>query len=219
MPIVKTVTTPNSAQAGYHKAYRLVIDMLANTAVVSTQSWVDEASYLSGKPLSWNWEVVVPLIDLTADVVNSAEKALTTNVTSPFMGGTLVVDGSASLDTYKAKKINKLKEACHAQIVAGFTSNTLGIDHHYPQAELDQTNMVGSVVASLIPGNPVGWTTYFWCRDNAGVWSFQPHTAAQIQQAGTDSKNSILFALSKNDKLGQQVLAATTIAEVDAIVW
>ena len=219
MPIAKTVATQNNATAGYHKAVKLSVDMLTITATVSVQSWVDEAAYLAVKPIAWNWEVAVPLVSLTADVVGSAENALTTNSTSPFLGGTIVADNSLTLDTYKAKKRNALKELCHAQIVSGFASSALGTAHNYPQAELDQTNMVGSVVSSLIPGIPANWTTYFWCQDSAGVWAFVSHTATQIQVAGQDSKTSILIALGKNDRLGQQVLAATTQSQVDAVVW
>ncbi|MEW9586350.1 hypothetical protein ABQJ48_33510 [Paraburkholderia sp. DGU8] len=45
------------------------------------------------------------------------------------------------------------------------------------------------------------------------------HTAAQIQQVGMDGKAAILACLTKNQQLGTQIDAATTVEAVQAITW
>lgn len=118
----------------------------------------------------------------------------------------------------QAAQINLLSAACQAQIVAGFTSAALGSPHTYPASSLDQQNLSSSVLASLMPNLPANWTTVFWCEAN-GQWAFAAHTAAQIQQVGQDGMAAVLAAKTKNQQLAAQVLAATTIAAVQAIVW
>lgn len=119
----------------------------------------------------------------------------------------------------KSAKIAELSAACQAQIYAGFQSSALGAAHTYPAKDKDQANLSGSVVASLLPGLPANWTTPFWCEDATGSWSFVQHTAAEIQQVGTDGKSAILAALQKNSTLAAQVMAAANVADVQAIVW
>jgi hypothetical protein len=124
-----------------------------------------------------------------------------------------------TLGQAQALKISDLSAACAAQIYAGFTSYALGAPHTYPAKDKDQANLSGSVVSSLLPGLPAGWTTPFWCEDGSGAWAFSAHTAAQIQQVGTDGKTTIVTALEKNATLAAQVMAATTVAAAQAVVW
>lgn len=119
----------------------------------------------------------------------------------------------------QSEQIAKLSAACQAQIYAGFQSSALGAVHNYPAKDKDQANLSASVVASLLPNLPAGWTTPFWCEDSTGAWSLAPHTAAQIQQVGSDGKAAIVAALEKNDSLANQVMAATDVPSVQAIVW
>lgn len=119
----------------------------------------------------------------------------------------------------QSEQIAKLSAACQAQIYAGFQSSSLGAAHTYPAKDKDQANLSGSVVASLLPNLPANWTTPFWCEDGNGTWAFVPHTAAQIQQVGSDAKSAIVAALEKNASLAAQVMAAADVAAVQAIVW
>lgn len=124
-----------------------------------------------------------------------------------------------SLDDIKAGQLAVLQAACDAEIAAGYTSSALGAAHLYPTKDADQLNMSASVVASLLPGIAAGWTTPFWCADGSGAWAMRDHTAAQIQQAGTDGKAMIQTAQVKLADLSVQVLAATDAAAVQAINW
>jgi hypothetical protein len=126
-----------------------------------------------------------------------------------------------SLAELKAAQITTLSAACQAQIYTGFTSSALGTAHTYPAKDKDQVNLSGSVVASLLPGLPPTWKTPFWCADSTGTWAFTDHTAAQIQQVGSDAKAAILEALTRNATLAAQVMdpATDTAGKVAVIVW
>ncbi len=109
--------------------------------------------------------------------------------------------------------------SCVSAMTGGFVSSALGSAHIYPSTLTDQHNLSGSVVASLLPNLPSGWTTSFWCMDSTGAWSFAPHTAAQIQQVGMDGKAWITAQQEKLASLNAQIEVATTVSEVTAIIW
>ena len=119
----------------------------------------------------------------------------------------------------KAAKLTALTAACAAEIVDGYQSSALGSDHTYPAKPTDQINMLGSVTASLLPGLAADWTTPFWCADATGTWSFQMHTAAQIQAAGADGKAAVATAQTKLATLSAQTSAAKAQSDLDAIAW
>ena len=124
-----------------------------------------------------------------------------------------------TLASAQSAQISALTASCAAAITSGYTSSALGSAHTYPSGATDQINMIGSVTASLLPGLASGWTTPFWCADSTGAWSFAPHTAAQIQQAGDDGKAWVVTCQTKLQTLSASVSAAKTLAAVQAIVW
>lgn len=124
-----------------------------------------------------------------------------------------------SLADAQAAQIGQNSAACQTAITAGFQSSALGDWHTYPAKVTDQQNLNASVVASLLPGIPATWVTPFWCEDENGSWAYVYHTAAQIQKVGQDAKGAILSNLTKNAQLQAQVMAATTVAEVQSINW
>jgi len=129
-----------------------------------------------------------------------------------------IISATALADA-KAKQSGIVSAACKAQIVGGFLSSALGAAHHYPAKSNDQQNLSASVLSSLLPGLPPDWVTPFWCADSADVWAFRLHTAAEIQQVGTDAKAAILAAMGKNEVLQALVAAASTIEQAQAVVW
>lgn len=125
----------------------------------------------------------------------------------------------AKLDALKALKTIELRGKCQAEIVGGFTSDALGALHTYPSTETDQRNLLGSVLAAILPGLPSDWTTPFWCADADGNWSFTDHTATQIQRVGTDAKAAVVDAQLKLDRLSAALAQADDKDEIYAIVW
>lgn len=125
----------------------------------------------------------------------------------------------ATLAGAKVAQIAAITGACHVAITAGFVSSALGAAHTYPAQMTDQQNLAASVLASLMPNLPSGWTTPFWCEDGSGSWLYANHTATQIQQVGQDGKTAIIVAIQKKAALVAQINAATTAAAVQAITW
>lgn len=126
---------------------------------------------------------------------------------------------SATLAEIQAQQIAVITQACAAAITGGFTSSALGAAHTYPSGLTDQANLAANVVSSLLPGLPSTWTTPQLCCDANGVWAYVAHTAAQIQQVGSDGKAAILASLTKKANLQAEIEAATTVSAVQAIVW
>ncbi|UTV56438.1 DUF4376 domain-containing protein [Burkholderia arboris] len=130
-----------------------------------------------------------------------------------------VVPAAELLAAAQTVQIAALTTACSNAITKGFVSSALGAVHTYPASITDQQNLTASVLASIYPGLAAGWTTPFWCADTAGAWAYAEHTAAQIQQVGQDGKTAILTALTKKQQLVDAVMAATTVADVQSVVW
>ena len=130
-----------------------------------------------------------------------------------------VVPASYKLATLQARQASALRASCAASITGGYPSAALGAPHSYPCNPIDQSNMIASVTASLLPGLAADWTTPFWCADASGGWVFHPHTAAQIQQAGQDGKAAVVAAQGRLAGLLAQVTAATTAEQVAAVIW
>ena len=124
-----------------------------------------------------------------------------------------------ALSKAQADQAAMLSATCQATIFAGLQSSALGSVHTYPCKPLDQSNMSASVLNSFYPNLPAGWTTPVWCMDTSNVWTYAPHTVTQMQQAGSDVKAAIVANLTKNDSLQKQVAAATTITQVQAVIW
>jgi hypothetical protein len=122
----------------------------------------------------------------------------------------------------KDTQVAAISAGCAAAIFAGFTSSALGAAYTYPFKTTDQQNLSDSVLASTLPGVTDTWTTPFWCADSTGAWAMRGHTAAQIQQVGTDAMTRKLACMAQNDTLAAQVNAITDptkTTDVQAIVW
>lgn len=127
----------------------------------------------------------------------------------------------ATLQLQQAQQaqIALIAQASNAAQTTGFSSSALGSAYTYPSGLQDQANLTACIVASLMPGNASTWTVLFWCTSSAGVSNFVAHTAAQIQKVGQDALTAIMTIKQKQLTLTQQILAATTIAAVQAVVW
>lgn len=130
-------------------------------------------------------------------------------------------DPEPDLATAQATQNALLRTACKLAIIGGggFASSALGAVHGYPTDPDSKENLIGSVLDSVVPGLPDGWTTPFWCADLSGKWALVDHTAAQIQEVGRDSKAAVVAAQQKYAGLLTQVAAATTVADVQAVAW
>lgn len=220
MSISKNVVAGSSVLLSFHNVINLAVDFKKNTAVATVNSYRNEQEYTEGVSISWQWPVSIPVASVVGhDLLGALEAYLITAEDSPFKDGVVVSDPAETFADKQARKVEQLKAACQASILAGFTSDALGDLHLYPAKPLDQANLVASVTAALLSDGIEGWETPFWCQDEAGAWAFVLHTSSQIKQVGLAGKASILAALSKNELLASQALAATTSEELDAVEW
>lgn len=123
------------------------------------------------------------------------------------------------LASARADRVSLLNLCCATAIYKGFQSDCLGAVHTYPATDTDQRNLIALVSASLLPNLPSTWAVPFWCADATGAWAMRQHTAAQIQKAGSDGQAAITALRLQNAKLAGEVMAATTVAAVQAITW
>lgn len=138
-----------------------------------------------------------------------------------------VYDGTAwappadtrQIEEIRAAKVAELSAACSGAIVGGFVSSALGAPHTYPSRGTDQTNLMGSVVASMLPGVGPDWSTPFWCADEVGEWAFRPHSAAEIQAVGADGKSSIVACQARLADLVALVGLAESAEDLTSIGW
>lgn len=138
-----------------------------------------------------------------------------------YLNGAVTLNQTLLLATARATQSQLVSASCQAAIVAGFSSPALGTAHTYPAKPTDQTNLAANVLSSLLPNLPTTWTTQQMCATQAvpPVWGYVAHTAAQIQQVGSDGKAAILAFLIKNANLQGQIQSASTVAAVQAVVW
>ncbi|WP_248767760.1 hypothetical protein [Pseudomonas sp. MWU12-2345] len=118
-------------------------------------------------------------------------------------------------------QVQLVDAACAAAIVSGFSCDALvsGTPYTYPSKITDQANLSSSVLASLLSGTGADWSTPFWCSDEAGVWAFRSHTAAQIQAVGLCGKAAISGFISRKIVLEGNIMAAASLEAVHAVVW
>lgn len=125
-----------------------------------------------------------------------------------------------SLSAAQAAQIASLSASCSTAITSGYTSSALGSSYLYPSDANSQMNMAASVIDSLYPGLASTWTTPFLVQNTStGAWSWENHTASQIQAAGAAGKAAVLALRQQLASLIAQVNAATTVSAVQAVVW
>lgn len=159
--------------------------------------------------------------------------ALAVDASTPVFGGQKgwsVVNGALVLvpptdaellAAAQSSQTGVIESTYQAQIDNGFTSSAMGTSYLYPGTAVDQANLTAVITASLIPTQPAGWTTVFWCAAAAtpAAWNYLPHTAAQIHQVGIDAMAYIMATKMRRAQRNAQIAAATTVAAVQAVVW
>lgn len=120
----------------------------------------------------------------------------------------------------KAEKVEEIKKACQNQIVGGFVSNAVGTEHKYPSEQIDQLNLSATVQRARLGADVSSELFYFLCQNmTTGEWGYVEHTAAQIEQVGTDAYNFILSARMKYSQLSSLIQSLETEAELNSITW
>lgn len=118
------------------------------------------------------------------------------------------------LELAKNKKLKELDDLCTSEILAGFISSALGVEHQYGFDRDDQDNLDGRM--TMIAGDPTYPDTFLWKTKDAGQLF---HTKTQFIKLCRDADTFKDSRIAKYWTLKPQVLNATTEDEVNAIIW
>jgi len=115
------------------------------------------------------------------------------------------------IDT-KSKAIANINTSCKNEIISGFISSALGVEHFYESEETDQLNLVGAVSSGI--AQP------FKCSgDNGQTWGYEIHTADQLKQLLQDGAVVKATHLQKANQLKDEIAGAATLEQLEAIAW
>lgn len=109
------------------------------------------------------------------------------------------------------RQIKVLYRACQALIVSGFTSSALGTTYNYSATATDQRNLI--LAAQSSKGGLLS------CADQTSTWARVLHTKAQAQQVLEDFVAMADAARTQLSTLEAQIANATTVADVQAVIW
>lgn len=207
--ILKNFTTPNGVAVGFHLLKKIEINMPFDTAKLSVYSYASEATYLAGSGLAWNTPLQMPLFQLQGELGSIAERWLTTDPASPFVGGSIVADRSGTLDTARTRAWARIKQARALAETADFACG--GVMY-----QADKDRIVGATQLALMAqaaGQPysIDWTL----SDNTHL----KLDAASMIAVGAALGSHVADAFAIGIYLRQQIATATSFEELDAIVW
>jgi len=131
-------------------------------------------------------------------------------------------------------KIKELSVLARLDVIAGFWSSALGTAHFYDSAEIDQVNLIGMVTqlretfekaktAAKLASQPepAEPSDYFSARilSTDIQKAYYPHTLSQLSSVMDDGKIFKMQVLQTFNNLKDQVLAKTSVVDVNAVVW
>jgi hypothetical protein len=122
-----------------------------------------------------------------------------------------ITEPTATLEQVKAAKIDFLNTECAKAIYAGFTSASTG--HFFIFDEEAQANFNQQSTLLLLKPDIV---EVQWKTENAGVITLTREQFIQVVEEAAQHKQT---QIARYWQLKEQVLAATTKEEVDAINW
>lgn len=123
-----------------------------------------------------------------------------------------ILTGSKNiLSIVQATQLQILSSACATQILSGFSSSALSAAYTYASTDVDQRNIVQS--AQSTKGGLLS------CQNATGVWQRVAHSQAQAQNVLEDFVAFRDAARTMLGTLAAQVNAATSVEQVQALVW
>lgn len=131
------------------------------------------------------------------------------------------------LQYLKQQHILELSEQCQVKIISGFTSNALGVTYLYDSEDVDQINLLGSLLTTAPTTEyPDGITTDYATRSvvmplmgNAvNPKIYRPHTHFQLRRVAYDGAVFKLTWLKRfNEKRDYINSSCNTVEEVLAV--
>lgn len=211
MPLLIDTRAPNNIQVGYHRITKAEIDFDRNTAVLLVPSHVDQSSAINGMTTAWEWRLNVSVSEFISEdpLMEVLERLLINDPGSPFSGGQIVPDQSNTLKAAKERAWTRVKLERSRAEGGNFT-----YDGGTYQA--DKVRITGAVQLALL-------------AKSAGVpysetWTLTDNTTRVLDADGVIAMGLALGTFvsgiyATGRALREQINAATTIEEADAIRW
>jgi hypothetical protein len=205
MSLSKTITVPNGTTLSYHKILKVEITNEGMTTIVG--SWPNEAIYLEGRPQIWTSYEKSEVDPATTLAIESKLLA-----TGTFSDASVITDGIDSLDNLKMKRWAYIKQS-RTDAIASPLTTPYGVFDCTPTARTSITDAVLMLQTLASMGTPT--TIDFTLADNSVVTL----NTSQMIEVGLMLGQKVQIAHSRARVLRLQGEAATTVAEVEAIVW
>ena len=208
MTFLAAKTHPNGATSAIHKIDRLEIVGDVVRAIVN--SYATDEMYSANIPMIiWQDTYLLPIESAT-----SAD-AWMIGLDGPFAGGTLRPDAAyvPSLEDAKNSKNNYINQSRLKANQSSFTfaDKQVAVD---PLSRSDIDAVLG--IVTLTNEMPIGWVGAWKTIDNSYV-AIPDKATWTLFYTAMVAQGSVNFAHSQD--LKTQLAAATTIEEVEAIVW
>jgi hypothetical protein len=233
MPIIKSTKAENGVPVAYHKATKLDINLNANTAFVTVQSYTDEDSAKAQLPIVWNWSIPFSTELLAAGkaVLVAVEEALIAPGAT-FEGGELTSDRTAALDVIKDRKRSEIT-AARLKADAGFFTYTYTvtttegegeeavtkestISKNIRTADKDMFDLLVAQSMILMGEMPPDWPGGWKAIDNTYVPIATPEEWKPFYLA---MYRTGIANYRKSQGLKAQIEAASTVDEATNIRW
>lgn len=209
MPIQKTYSAPNGAAPTFHVLKKLEVVFPATHASALVQSYANEGSFIAGSGAIWNTAVSIPILVLAAGVPTGVEDWLIASEDSPFFNGSVIGDATDTIGSAKSRAWAGIKAQREARMNGTFT-------HAGNTYDIDPVNLSGASIdarEALIAEEV--WSQMWVLADNTVVTL----TAAEMIALGRACKTVVSNLWGMSQYLRGLVDAATTVEEVEAVVW
>lgn len=212
MPINKQFKSPSGASVAYHVARRIEaqLDDASQSLLIQVASWPSPQDFdaTEGKSPTWvDWyPVPASAVLAAADISASVEQALVA-AGGAFAGGA-VEPTRDDLPGARARRWANIKQTRDILDGAPITHGAFQVDGD----QQSRNDIMGAVMAMQL-GGP---TSRLWrCADNV----MRELTLADLVAIGQAIAARRQALIETSDQLWQQLQAATTTAQVEAVVW
>jgi hypothetical protein len=211
MAIIKQLTNAQGVVYDYHRVNSVIIDAQDNRfATVSSYISADRATEKDRPVDRFSTQIYTPI---TTGLVATAETLLVADATCKLFGGIVTLDVILSdLDAAKAKKKAEIASSRSVEMYADKTTS-LGV---FGSTESDNNKLSIAIQVTQLAaaaGQPAE------CGYKTVDGTYSVYTLAQLEQIALEIAAQVLPLYEKESGLVTQVDAATTVEDVEAVVW
>jgi hypothetical protein len=211
MAITKQLTNAQGVVYNYHRINSVIVDAQDNLfATVSSFISADRATDKDRPVDRFSTQIYTPI---TTGLVATAETLLVADANCKLFGGVVTPDVILpDLDKAKAKKKAEIASARSVEMYADKTTS-LGV---FGSTESDNNKLSIAIQVTQLAA-AAGQPAECGYKDVSGVYSV--YTLAQLEQIALEIAAQVLPLYEKESGLVAQVDAATTVEDVEAVVW